>query len=101
LEGPWISGDAGGLGVGFLYDLQEAGYHIRPIHNGAPSPLDDSLYANIATQWWDTFNILVTKRAVILPNNERLLQQLSNRRREYDAKARIRLESKQDTKPRA
>jgi hypothetical protein len=49
---------------------------------------------------WDNFNILVTNRRVILPDNERLLQQLSNRRKEYDAKARIRLESKQDMKGR-
>jgi hypothetical protein len=34
LQSHQISGDAGGLGVGFLYDLQECGFHVREIHNG-------------------------------------------------------------------
>jgi hypothetical protein len=72
-------------------------------HNGSAAKRED-LYANIAAEWWDNFNILVTKRAVILPDNpqyvERLLQQLSNRRKEYDSKARIKLESKKDMKAR-
>jgi hypothetical protein len=99
LSGSQISGDAGGLGVGFLWDLEEAGFRIQPIHNGSPAKRDD-LYANIAAEWWDNFNILVTKHAVILPDNERLLQQLSNRRREYDKNARIKLEAKSDMKAR-
>jgi phage terminase large subunit len=100
LQSHQISGDADGLGVGFIYDLQESKFYIKQIHNGAASTLDDKQYGNIAAQWWDCFNILVTNRAVILPDNEALIQQLSNRRREYDSKARIVLESKADMKKR-
>lgn len=99
LTGSQITGDSGGLGVGFLYDLQEAGYYIRGLNNGAPAK-DSERYCNLAAELWDRFSTLVENKRVILPNNERLMAELSNRRREYDGKGRIRLESKEDMRAR-
>jgi hypothetical protein len=99
LQGYQISGDAGGLGVGFVYNLQEAGFFIQPVHNGSPAKNPEQ-YANLAAEMWDGFNVLIQNRRVILPNDERLIAELSNRRKEYDGKGRIKLESKADMKAR-
>jgi hypothetical protein len=98
LQSSQISGDCGGLGVGFIYDLQEAGYYIREVHNGAAAKRDD-LFVNLAAEWWDAFNMLVTRRAIIIPDNEKLIQQLSDRRKEYsivNGNVKTKLESKAD-----
>jgi hypothetical protein len=50
LQSHQITGDAGGLGVGFLYDLQEHGYHIKELHNGSAAKRDD-LYANVSAEF--------------------------------------------------
>jgi len=99
LKGHQISGDAGGLGVGFIYDLQASGFYIKAVNNGSPARKSEQ-YANLAAEYWDGFNVLVENRRIILPNNEALLSQLSNRRKEYDSKGRIKLESKEDMKAR-
>jgi hypothetical protein len=102
LKSHQISGDAGGLGVGFIYDLQSAGFYIREIHNGSAAKRDD-LFVNLAAEWWDAMNVLITKRAIILPQNEKLFQQLSDRRKEYsihNGQVKTKLESKQDMKAR-
>lgn len=99
LQGHQISGDAGGLGIGFLYDLREAGYHIRAVHNGPPAKKPE-IYTNVSAEMWDGFGVLVNNRRVILPKDERLIAELSNRRKEYDSKGRIKLESKADMKAR-
>lgn len=99
LKGHQISGDAGGLGVGFIYDLQASRFYIKAVNNNS-SARKSELYANLAAELWDQFNVLVENKRVILPNNDRLIAELSNRRKEYDSKGRIKLESKEDMKAR-
>ena len=48
-------------------------------------------------------NVLITKRAIILPQNEKLFQQLSDRRKEYsihNGQVKTKLESKLDMRAR-
>jgi hypothetical protein len=102
LKSHQISGDCGGLGIGFIYNMQEAGFYIREIHNGSPAKRDD-LFVNLAAEWWDAMNVLITKRAIILPQNEKLFQQLSDRRKEYsihNGQVKTKLESKLDMRAR-
>jgi hypothetical protein len=97
-----IFGDAGGLGIGFVNNLEEAGFFVNQCHNGTPAK-DNERYASIAAEQWDQFNNLLLKRRLILPNNEELFVQLSNRRREYAIKegfVKIKLESKADMRAR-
>jgi phage terminase large subunit len=102
LRSDQISGDAGGLGVGFLYDLREAGYFVKEVHNGSPAR-DEAKYANLASEWWDRFSVLVKNRRIILPNNELLLRQLSDRERRDSiggGRVRLKVESKTDMRAR-
>ena len=58
---------------------------------------------NLAAEWWDAFNVLISKRAIILPANEKLFLQLSDRHKEYaivGGQLKTKLESKQDMKAR-
>jgi hypothetical protein len=99
LKGHQISIDAGGLGVGFLYDFQEAGYWVKEVHNGS-APNDPEHYASRRAEMWDKLNILIQKRRIILPDDPRLFVELSNRRKEYDPKGRLALEPKASIKAR-
>ncbi len=102
LQSHQIFGDAGGIGRGFLDDLNECGFFPREQHNGSRAK-DSEHYASVAAEQWDQFNTLVVKRRIILPNSEELFAQLSNRHREYsitEGKVRLKLESKQDMKGR-
>ena len=60
----------------------------------------DNEFANADAEKWFTFRRLVEERKIILPVDEELLKQLSLRRLQYDAKARIQLEPKQSLKAR-
>jgi phage terminase large subunit len=99
LQSHQIAGDAGGLGVGFIYDLQENGYFIQEVHNGAAAENADH-YENRGAEMWDQFGILVQNRRIILPRDEALIAELSNRRRDYDGRGRVAIESKRDLKSR-
>jgi phage terminase large subunit len=99
LQSDQIAGDAGGLGVGFIYDLQENGYFIKEVHNGAAAENPEH-YSSRGAEMWDQFGILVQNRRIILPKDEALIAELSNRKRDYDGKGRVAIESKRDMKSR-
>ena len=97
-----IFADGDGLGRGFVDNLEECGFFVREIHNGAAAK-DSNRYASIVAEQWDSLAILIVKKRIILPNCEELFAQLSNRRREYairDGLVKIKLESKQDMRAR-
>jgi len=99
LQSDQIAGDAGGLGVGFIYDLQENGYFIKEVHNGAAAENPEH-YSSRGAEMWDQFGILVQNRRIILPKDEALIAELSNRRRDYDGRGRVAVEAKRDMKSR-
>lgn len=97
-----IFADGDGLGRGFVDNLEECGFFVREIHNGAAAK-DSNRYASIVAEQWDSLAMLIVKKRIILPNCEELFAQLSNRRREYairDGLVKIKLESKQDMRAR-
>lgn len=101
LQGHQINVDAGGLGVGYAYDLQSAGFYVKEVHNGSASS-DPDRWLNLGVEYWDKFSTLVANRAVILPtgkDGEELIRQLSDRRKEYHVE-KLKLESKADMRTR-
>ena len=68
--------------------------YTRGVNNGIPARKKDE-FANADAEKWFAFRRLLEKREVILPVDGELLKQLSSRRLQYDAKARI------DAEPRA
>jgi hypothetical protein len=47
-------------------------------------------------EWWSIVGQLIERRQIIIPNDEKLIAQLTSRRKLYDSKGRERLESKAD-----
>src|SRR4029077_12548192 len=102
LQSHQIFADGDGLGRGFVDKLEECGFFVREMHNGAKAK-DNDRYASILAEQWDQLNTLIVKRRIILPAWEELFAQLSNRRREYSIKeglVKIKLESKADMRAR-
>jgi len=79
--------------------MAEEGFYLRRFNNGSP-PKRSEIFANLSAEWWSTVDQLIERRAVILPNDEKLVAHLTSRRKLYDSKGRERLESKADLRAR-
>jgi hypothetical protein len=74
--------------------VSDFGIPVTRTNNGSPARKKDE-FANADAEKWFAFRRLLEKREVILPVDGELLKQLSSRRLQYDAKARIQLEPKE------
>jgi hypothetical protein len=79
--------------------MVEEGFYLQRINNDSPAKRSD-IYTNIFSEWWSIVGQVIERRAVIVPNCEKLVSQLSSRRKLYDSKGRERLESKADLRAR-
>jgi hypothetical protein len=75
--------------------MQEEGFYLQRFNNGSPATRSD-IYANLSAVWWSTVGQLIERRQIRIPNDEKLIAQLTSRRKLYDSKGRERLESKAD-----
>jgi hypothetical protein len=73
--------------------MQEQGFYLKRFNNGSPAKRSE-IFANLSAEWWSTVGQLVERMAIILPNDEKLVAQLTSRRKMYDSRGRERLESK-------
>ena len=46
------------------------------------------IFFNLSAEWWSTVGQLIERRQIILPNCEKLISQLTSRRKLYDSKGR-------------
>ena len=79
--------------------MAEEGYHLQRFNNGTPAKRTE-IYANLAAEWWSTVGQLIERRQIIIPNDQKLIAQLTSRRKQYDSKGRKKLESKADLRAR-
>jgi hypothetical protein len=98
LAGYDIGGDEG-YGHQLMDRMQEQGFYLQRFNNGSPAKRTE-IFANLSAEWWSTAGQLIERKAVILPNDEKLVAQLTSRRKLYDSKGRERLESKADLRAR-
>jgi hypothetical protein len=54
----------------------------------------------LSAEWYSTVGQLIERRQIIIPNDEKLIAQLTSRRKLYDSKGREKLESKADLRAR-
>src|SRR5258708_37510463 len=54
------------------------------------------IYFNLSAEWWSIVGQLIERRLISIPNDEKLIAQLTSRRKLYDSKGRERLEPKAD-----
>jgi hypothetical protein len=94
LNGHQIAGDEG-YGHQLMDRMQEEGFYLQRINNGSPAKRAD-IYFNLSAEWWSIVGQLIERRIISIPNDEKLIAQLTSRRKLYDSKGRERLESKAD-----
>ena len=79
--------------------MQEERFYLQRFNNGSPAKRSD-IYANLSAEWWSSVGQLIERRQLIIPNDEKLIAQLTSRRKLYDSEGRERLESKADLRAR-
>jgi hypothetical protein len=110
-----IKTDDDGLGAGVTDRLKEVvaqeklKYEIIPIQNGS-SAIEKDNYYNKASEMWDVMReeldnnlscYLQGKEPTLqIPNDDKLIKQLSNRKYSVDSKGKIQIESKKEMKKR-
>lgn len=94
LRGYQIGGDEG-YGHQLMDRMAEEGFYLKRVNNGSSAKRAD-IFVNLSAEWWSTVGQLIERRAVIIPNDEKLIAQLTSRRKLYDSKGREKLESKDD-----
>src|SRR6266567_7666020 len=93
-----VGGDEG-YGHQLMDRMQEERFYLHRFNNGSPAKRSD-IYANLSAEWWSTVGQMMERRQIIIPNDEKLIAQLTSRRKLYDSKGRERLESKADLRAR-
>jgi hypothetical protein len=98
LQGWQIGGDAG-FGHQLMDRMAEEGFHLQRFNNGSPAKQPE-IFFNLSAEQWSEIGQAIERRQIIIPNCEKLVSQLTSRRKLYDSKGRERLESKADLKAR-
>jgi phage terminase large subunit len=98
LQSYQVGGDEG-YGHQLMDRMQEERFYLQRFNNGSPAKRSD-IYANLSAEWWSTVGQLIERRQIIIPNDEKLIAQLTSRRKLYDSKGREKLESKADLRAR-
>jgi phage terminase large subunit len=94
-----IFGDESGLGHVMIDAMADEGWSINRVNFGASAD-DDEHYADRATEMWCITGRLIDKKEIILPNEDTLFAQLTDRKLQYASKGRLKAESKDDMKAR-
>jgi hypothetical protein len=93
-----VAGDEG-YGHQLMDRMQEQGFYLQRFNNGSPAKRSE-IYSNLAAEWWSIVGQLIERKAIQIPNDEKLVAQLTSRRKMYDSRGRERLESKADLRAR-
>ena len=91
--------DVGGLGLPMADALREAGWNIHRINFGGRAQ-DSDAFVNRSVEMWFTLARLLEKCEIILPDDEVLSQQLTQRRCSASKNGKLNLESKSEMKSR-
>jgi hypothetical protein len=94
LQSYQVDGDEG-YGHQLMDRMQEEGFYLQGFNNGSPAKHSE-IYTNLSAEWWSIVGQLIEWRQIIIPNDEKLIAQLTSRRKLYDSKGREKLESKAD-----
>jgi phage terminase large subunit len=98
LQGYQIGGDEG-YGHQLMDRMDEEGFYLKRYNNGSSANRDDLFY-NLSSEQWSTVAQLIERKQIIIPNDEKLISQLTSRRKIYDSRGRERAEPKADLRSR-
>jgi phage terminase large subunit len=92
--------DAGGMGQGVMHKFHDAGKRIIEFHNQGVAA-QSQRFDNKITEAWFNIAELFKKGQIHIPNDNRLIQQLTTRQYHTTKKGKLVLESKDDFKKRS
>jgi hypothetical protein len=96
LNGWQLGGDEGGMGHVIMDRMAEQDFHLHRVNNGSPAKRSD-IFTNLSAECWSTVGQLIERKMIRLPSgDEKLIAQLTSRRKLYDSRGREKLESKVD-----
>ncbi len=95
----WFIPDAGGMGQGVMHSFHEGGKNVLEFHSQA-RPYDSAMFADLYSEAWWMFRNLVREHIVRIPNDARLIKQLSTRQYYTDRKGKLKVESKDEWRKR-
>jgi type III restriction/modification enzyme restriction subunit len=95
----WYIPDAGGMGQGVMHSFHESGKNVYEFHTQG-RPFDGTMFADQMTEAWWNFRGLVREHICRIPNDPRLLKQLSTRQYYTDRKGKLKLETKDEWRER-
>lgn len=87
--------DAGGMGQGIMHRFYKGNKNILEFHNGGRA-IDSQQYADKITEAWFHMSRMVRETRCHIPNDNRLIQQLSTRRYYTNRKGKLILETKDE-----
>lgn len=90
--------DAGGLGIPVADRLAEVGWPVHRINFGSRAR-DDRYVSRVAEMWFETAR-MIHGREIILPQDDALISQLSQRRTSANSRGLLALETKGEMKSR-
>jgi len=74
--------------------LRDGGWYVSRVNNGAAANRSE-VYANRGAEIWFEAKRLIEEKKMILPEDPVFIQQATNRRVEYTATQKLRVESKE------
>lgn len=98
-ENCWYIPDAGGMGQGVVHSFHEAGKNCMEFHTQGRA-YDSAMFADLYSEAWWCLRNLVREHIVRLPNDARLLKQLSTRQYYTDRKGKLKVETKDEWRKR-
>lgn len=98
-EDCWYIPDAGGMGQGVMHSFHDAGKNVLEFHTQSRAA-DSSMFADQYSEAWWCFRGLVREHICNIPNDPRLIKQLSTRQYYTDKKGKLKVETKDEWRDR-
>lgn len=95
----WFIPDAGGMGQGVVHSFHESGKQVHEFHTQSRAA-DSMMFADQYSEAWWAFRQLVREHICRIPNDARLLKQLSTRQYYTDRKGKLKVETKDEWRDR-
>jgi hypothetical protein len=94
-----ISGDEGGGGKLVMDAMDEKGWVLNRVNNGAPAT-DSEHYGSVGAEIWYEGSKHITNKTYVLPQSRTFRGQALSRKRTYNAKGKLMVETKEDMRKR-
>jgi hypothetical protein len=94
-----VNVDSIGVGAGVYSQLKELGHKVTSIRVGEAPTHDEKRYLNLKSQRWWKLRTIFEKDLISIPNNPKLISQLSQMRYEFTTISKIKIKDPEGKSP--